>query len=61
MFEHGKFTEAPFQPKLLPDEPMGGTRMMTVWISEYVLNTLGYVLQRNELMHYKVTNKEVSA
>ena len=60
MFGHDNYIEAPFQPQPLPNEPIGGARMMTVWISEYVLNTLGYVFQTHDLIQFKLSNKEVS-
>ncbi|KAI0219813.1 hypothetical protein LSAT2_028639 [Lamellibrachia satsuma] len=59
-FGFGSYKECPLQPMPLPDEPLGGASMMTFWISDYALNTLGYVIQRSDLMHYNLTNKELA-
>ncbi|KAK2171045.1 hypothetical protein NP493_1111g00004 [Ridgeia piscesae] len=59
VFGHN-YIEAPFQPQPLRDEPIGGARMMTIWISEYVLNTLGYVVQTHDLIQFKLSNKELA-
>ncbi|KAI0227097.1 hypothetical protein LSAT2_022446 [Lamellibrachia satsuma] len=60
MFVQGVMTEAPFQPLPLPDLTSDGTRMMTFWASEYVLNTLGYLLQKYSRLEYNLLNKDLS-
>ncbi|KAI0212511.1 Cholesteryl ester transfer protein [Lamellibrachia satsuma] len=60
VFEQNVMTEAPFQPPPLPDQTWGGTRMMTFWASEYVLNTLGYLLQKYGLLQYNLLDKDLA-
>ena len=63
MFEVSDTTEAPTKVPLLPpmpDEKSDGTRMMTLWASEYVLNTLGYRLQNFGFFEFNLTKEVVS-
>jgi len=54
-FHKGEFfyatdpTEAPFQPAPLPSPP-ATDHMVTFWVSEYVVNTAGYVLHKHGAM-----------
>lgn len=59
VFEKGDLTEAPFQPLPLSDDVSSGSHMMTLWASDYVLNTLGNLLQRYGLVQYKLMNKDL--
>ncbi|KAI0219817.1 hypothetical protein LSAT2_028643 [Lamellibrachia satsuma] len=52
-------TEAPFQPLPMPDDVSDGSHMMTLWASDYVLNTLGYLLQRYGLVQYRLSKKDL--
>jgi len=42
-FGKGDKTEAPFQPQPMPNPP-GPTKMVTFFLSDYVINTLGHVV-----------------
>jgi len=53
-FNAGDWTEAPFRPSPLPS-PSTADHMVTVWVSNYVLNTVGYVLQKRGVLHYNLT------
>ncbi|KAI0219814.1 BPI fold-containing family C protein [Lamellibrachia satsuma] len=59
VFQKGDMTEAPFQPLPLPDGASDGSHMMTLWASDYVLNTLGHLLQRYGLVQYRLSNKDL--
>lgn len=58
VFATGHHTEA---PDPIPDIAMDTdkSRMFFVWISDYVINSLGYVLHDNGFLRYNVTNKDV--
>jgi hypothetical protein len=50
----GDTSPAPFQPAPLPNPPTT-QRMVTFWISDYVLNTAGYVLHKHGALHLAIT------
>ena len=39
---------------------MDSDRMVTLWITEYRLNTAGYAYQRAGFLQYNLTNDDVS-
>ena len=51
-------TKAPFQPSPLPSPPTAD-RMATFWVSSYVLNTIGFVLQKRGILRYDLTKKDL--
>jgi lipopolysaccharide-binding protein len=51
-------TEAPFQPAPLPSPPTAD-HMVTFWMSEYVLNTVGLVMQKHGILAYNLTKKDL--
>jgi lipopolysaccharide-binding protein len=51
-------TEAPFEPADLPSTAPSD-RMVTFWISDYVLNTAGYVLHKNNVLAYNLTQQDL--
>ncbi|KAK2157067.1 hypothetical protein NP493_1915g00000 [Ridgeia piscesae] len=60
VFLKGDSREAPFQPFPLSGDEPSESHMMTFWASDYILNTLGYLLQHYGLVHHTLTNKDVS-
>jgi len=57
VFYTGDFSEAPFSASpILTGTP---DRMLTVFISYYVFNTFGYVLQQHDILSYVVTKDDV--
>ena len=57
-FNAGDSTEAPFQPSPLPS-PASAEHMGTFWVSKYVLDTAGYVLQKRGVMRYSFTKNDL--
>ena len=57
-FKAGDSTEAPFQPSPLPSLPTAD-HMATLWASSYMLNTVGYVLQRRNILRYNLAKKDL--
>lgn len=54
----GDASEAPFQPHQLPTTaPV--PRMIAVWISDYVVNTAGYVLHKHGRFQRTITRKDL--
>jgi len=54
----GQSTEAPFEPPSLPSQvPID--HMVTFWVSDYVLNTAGFVLHQNNKLSYNLTQKDL--
>lgn len=51
-------TEAPFKPASLPSQ-VSSDRMATFWVSDYVLNTAGYVLHQRNILSYNLTQKDL--
>jgi len=51
-------TEAPFKPASLPSQ-VSSDHMATFWISDYVLNTAGYVLHQRKILSYNLTQKDL--
>ena len=41
-------------------ETVDSDRMVTLWITEYMLNTAGYAYQRAGFLQYNLTNDDVS-
>jgi len=57
VFYTGDFTEAPFSASpILTGTP---DRMLTVFITDQVFNTLGHVLQEHDILSYIVTKNDV--
>ena len=50
--------EAPFQPPAMPATPESG-KMLSIFLSDYVVNSLGYVLQNHHMMQHHLTSKDV--
>ncbi len=50
--------EAPFQPPPMPATPESG-KMLSIFLSDYVVNSLGYVLQNHHMMQQHLTSKDV--
>ena len=46
----------PFTPAPFPPVKTDG-RMLYVWLSDYILNSAGYVLQQTGILHYTITPK----
>ena len=57
-FNRGNSTEAPFQPSPLPSPPISNS-MVTIWISDYVFNTAGYVWQKRGMVSYNMTKNNL--
>ena len=62
MFLKGAFQAAsqqiqiPFSPAAFPPVQVNG-RMLYVWLSDYILNSAGYVFQQTGLLQYTITPK----
>lgn len=53
-------SEAPFNPKPFP--PLtSDTKMMYLWISDYMANTFAYAAQKHNFLQYNLTAANVSA
>ncbi|KAK2193986.1 hypothetical protein NP493_4g13041 [Ridgeia piscesae] len=61
VFLKSDWREAPFQPLPVSGDEPSESHMMTFWASDYILNTLGNLLQRYGLVQYKLTNKDLEA
>jgi len=55
VFNKDNANEAPFQPDVLPNPDVVG-KMVTIWMSDYVLNTAGYVLYKRDKLRYNLTS-----
>ena len=51
--------EAPFSPTSLP-ESSESSRMLYLWLTPYMANTLGYVALQHGILKYNLTAKDVS-
>jgi len=57
-FSAGDSTEAPFQSSPLPS-PSTADHMVNFWASSYVLNTVGYVLQKRGILRHNLIKKDL--
>ena len=58
MFWKGDASEVPFQAAPFP--PSANQQMMNFFISAYVVNSLGYVLYKRNILQYKLSKNDVS-
>jgi hypothetical protein len=58
MFWRSDLTEATFQPDVFP--PDDHKQMVNIFISSYVMNTLGLVLHKHRLLMHKFSKSDVS-
>jgi lipopolysaccharide-binding protein len=54
----GQEVEVPFEPKVLPSLSVTN-KMVTFVLSDFVLNTLGYVLHQHGVLKYSFTSKDL--
>jgi lipopolysaccharide-binding protein len=54
----GDITDAPFHPSPLPNPPTA-PRMLAFWLSDYVLNTAGYVTHKHDALHHNFTKNDL--
>ena len=59
IFDKAHPTECP-SPKQDMPETVDSDRMVTLWITEYMLNTAGYAYQDAGFLQYNLTNDDVS-
>jgi lipopolysaccharide-binding protein len=59
VFFNGDATEAPFTARPITTVPP--TRMVTVYVSDYAINTLGHVVQEHGILSYTLTKDDVPA
>ena len=57
-FDKDDPSDVPFLPHALPN-PRGAPRMLTLWVSAYIINTFAYVTETRGLLRYTVTNDDV--
>lgn len=57
-FFAGQQIEAPFKPASLP-LPKTADHMVSFWMSDYVLNTVGYTLHQHNVLMYNLTQKDL--
>ena len=59
VFPIGKRTEAPFPVPPMPDDP-DTSRMLNILITQYLLETAGYVYYKVGFLQYNFTQDDVS-
>jgi hypothetical protein len=59
IFDKANPTECP-SPKQDMPETVDSDKMVTLWITEYMLNTAGYAYQNAGFLQYNLTNDDVS-
>ena len=52
-----KTISIPFSPPTLPPVQVEGGRMLYIWLTDYIPNTAGYVLQQSGWLEYTITPK----
>ncbi|ELU17907.1 hypothetical protein CAPTEDRAFT_54987, partial [Capitella teleta] len=54
VFWTGDATKAPFSPPVVSDPP-GDIKMLTIWLTDYVANTVTYVAHKHDVLKYHLT------
>ncbi|KAJ8041435.1 Bactericidal permeability-increasing protein [Holothuria leucospilota] len=60
VYQIGNHTEAPFKIPTIPSDP-DVSRMVFMWMTDYVANSAGYVLHNTGFFQYNVTQDEIPA
>ncbi|ELU02492.1 hypothetical protein CAPTEDRAFT_207305 [Capitella teleta] len=58
VFWTGDATEAPFSPPVVSDPPRD-MAMRTIWLTDYIINTLTYVVHKHGVLNYDLTPNDL--
>ncbi|ELT87829.1 hypothetical protein CAPTEDRAFT_224086 [Capitella teleta] len=58
VFWTGDATEAPFSPPVVSDPPRD-MDMLTIWLTDYIINTLTYVVHKHGVLNYDLTPNDL--
>ncbi|PIK39016.1 putative bactericidal permeability-increasing protein [Apostichopus japonicus] len=58
IYQKGNHTEAPYEIPTIPSDP-DQSKMVFMWMTDYVANSAGYVLQNTGFFQYNVTQDKV--
>ncbi len=56
---YGDHEEAPYTPAPFPESTQQ-SQMAYIWVSEYLMNTAGWALQKQHVLHYSFGPTDVS-